>query len=58
MGNKKNLSGLKFGRLTVIRENGRTAQKNVIWLCKCDCGKEVSVSSSDLITKHTSSCGC
>lgn len=58
MGNKKNLSGLKFGRLTVIRENGRTAQNNVIWLCKCDCGKEVSVASSDLITKHTSSCGC
>lgn len=58
MGNKRDLSGLRFGHLIVIRENGRSSQSNVKWLCKCDCGNEVSVNSSYLITKHTSSCGC
>lgn len=51
------LTGKKFGRLTVIkREKNRGNQ--TCWLCKCDCGKEVSVASGKLKNGHTLSCGC
>lgn len=53
-----NLAGKRFGRLTVMSENGRSKQGNVLWLCQCDCGKDVTVNSSYLITKTTMSCGC
>lgn len=49
---------MKFERLTVIKEVGRTKNRNVLWLCKCDCGNEKIVSSNDLIQKETRSCGC
>ena len=45
------LSGQKFGRLTVLhREYGRTG---VYFVCRCDCGKTVVVSSCHLVTGHT-----
>ena len=51
------LSGQRFGRLTVVRKadnkNGRVA-----WLCVCDCGKETIVSSDKLRQGRTQSCGC
>ena len=43
-----NLAGKRFGRLTVMSENGRSKQGNVLWLCQCDCGKDVTVNSSYL----------
>ena len=34
------LTGQRFGRLTVIRKYGIDKHNgNVTWLCKCDCGK-------------------
>lgn len=30
------LTGMKFGRLTVIERAGRTKQGNALWKCKCD----------------------
>lgn len=35
---KIDITGNKYGRLTVIKENGKCG-KNIKWLCKCDCGK-------------------
>lgn len=58
MGKKVDLTGQRFGRLVVICENGRTKCRNVMWLCKCDCGSEVTVLSNHLRNGHTSSCGC
>ena len=56
---KKDLIGLKFGRLTVIKDTcNRTKQQGVIWLCKCDCGNVCEVRSSHLLTGNTKSCGC
>jgi hypothetical protein len=53
------LNGLQFGRLCVIRENGRL-NKRAMWLCKCECGNEVTLSSNRLLHKKcgTKSCGC
>lgn len=58
----EDLTGKRFGRLTVKQSDGiieyKCGTKKEKWLCKCDCGREVSVLSSDLKTGHTKSCGC
>lgn len=54
----KDLSGRKFGRLTVEKYIRTDKNYNVIWLCKCDCGKELSVIGHSLVTGNTKSCGC
>lgn len=58
----RNLSGQKFGRLTVIKDTGRrsTSGNNVIWLCECDCGNFIEVRGCNLTTKRRpqKSCGC
>lgn len=52
----KDLSGQKFGRLTVIDvvHHGR----RLYYKCVCDCGKTTEVRSDALISGHTQSCGC
>ena len=60
MGKFEDLTGRKFGRLTVI-SNGDTAKNGDIqWWCQCDCGnKELSiVRTYNLKSGHTRSCGC
>lgn len=53
------LTGNKFNRLTVIKYHGKigTAQA-VAWLCQCDCGKALIVSSGSLKSGKQKSCGC
>lgn len=34
------LSGLKFGTLTVICRASNRADDNSMWLCECDCGRD------------------
>lgn len=51
------LSGKKFGRLTVIKQAGKKNNK-ITWLCKCDCGNEKIVKGIDLKRQHVKSCGC
>ena len=58
MGKKLDLRGQKFGKLTVLRENGRDKHNNVLWLCRCECGNEVTVRCSSLRSEKTTSCGC
>lgn len=57
MGRTEDLTGQKFGMLTVI---GRAPNKsnNVRWNCICDCGNETIQSTSHLTSGHTKSCGC
>lgn len=58
MGKFLDLTGTRFGRLTVVKEAGRTKQGSVKWLCKCDCGNTITVDGSHLRTGSTRSCGC
>ena len=51
------LTGLKFGRLTVLEKAG-TDGKSSYWKCKCDCGTILKVVRYDLVSGHTQSCGC
>ena len=57
MGSFIDLTGKRFGRLTVIKRTEST-NHNIKWLCKCDCGNEKSVFGIDLTQGKTASCGC
>lgn len=55
--NSAKLEGLIFGKLTVIKEAYRK-NYSVYWECLCACGNITHVSSSQLLSGKTSSCGC
>lgn len=51
---KVDLTGQKFGKLVALSYN----QEKAKWLCQCDCGNITFVSSSNLNSGGTQSCGC
>lgn len=53
----KDLTGKKFGKLTVVKKVERKNRSNQ-WLCKCDCGKEVVCYQYNLERGTSTSCGC
>lgn len=55
---KKDLTGQRFGRLTVVRSIHTDKKGRAMWLCKCDCGGEKEVSTYQLTSGNTKSCGC
>ena len=59
MGKIKDITNQRFGNLIAIENTGkRDNGRNLIWLCKCDCGNTCEVSGNNLRTGHTKSCGC
>jgi hypothetical protein len=54
----RNLSGEKHGRLTCIEPLEKRRNGHVVYLCRCECGREVSATCSNLKSGHTQSCGC
>jgi hypothetical protein len=55
----KDLAGQRFGKLKVLsREPYDRADRQALWLCKCDCGKTVVVAGGQLHRGKTKSCGC
>lgn len=55
---KNDLKGQRFGRLRVVGDIGRSKDRCVLWYCLCDCGNNTTVTSRDLVSGHTRSCGC
>lgn len=56
---KFDLTNKRFGRLVALKPTDiRDKVGNVVWLCICDCGNKVNVSSHDLLRNNTTSCGC
>jgi len=53
----RDLEGLRFERLEVLGFVG-VQWRNAVWLCRCDCGTERAVKSSQLVQGKTKSCGC
>ena len=54
----KDLTGQKFGELTVIRDTGkRTKRYSIIWECKCSCGETCEADGRLLVKGHKKSCG-
>lgn len=56
--NFKDLTGLTFGRLTVIKRAGNIGDRRTTWLCKCECGNEKIIEGDSLRSGKTKSCGC
>lgn len=54
----KDLTGQKFGRLTVVERDMNDPAKRSKWICRCDCGNICSVYSNHLKSGQTTSCGC
>lgn len=55
----KNLTGQKFGKLTVIREREYLNQKQqAVWLCQCECGNCRWYTTNQLSMGGSTHCGC
>lgn len=52
------MTGRKYGRLTVVSKSGRTDDGKITWLCLCDCGGSAVVCGQRLRSGGTRSCGC
>jgi hypothetical protein len=52
------LSGKKFGRLTVLSHAGQNSRRNSTWLCECECGERKVIVRNSLTSGHSKSCGC
>lgn len=57
MGKFIDLTGKKFGRLTVIKR-GPNKGTSVYWFCQCDCGAKRIIRGDALKQGKTKSCGC
>lgn len=53
----KDLTGIKFGRLTALRR-GPVQNGDRLWLWLCSCGKEKSISVKNIRSGKVVSCGC
>lgn len=54
----RDLVGKRFGRLLVVCKTDKRSRRQIIWRCRCDCGKYNNVKTGDLISENTRSCGC
>lgn len=52
------LTGRRFGSLTVIEKTGEQEDRYWTWRCKCDCGKEIIVNTKRLTRGTIFHCGC
>ena len=53
-----NLSGQRFGRITVLKRNSSKPPGATWWDCLCDCGNTKVLRGSLLVSGNTRSCGC
>lgn len=53
------LTNMRFGSLAVLGKSGNRAKdRNPLWLCRCDCGREIETTKRRLLSGSVSSCGC
>lgn len=55
--NKKDLTGMTFGKLTVIEDSGERYDNNILWRCQCECGNRPLIKGTSLL-HGVKSCGC
>lgn len=53
---RNDLTGQRFGRLTVLGLAVDEPYKKKKWFCKCDCGDEVVVVGGNLTSGHSTQC--
>lgn len=52
------ISGKRFGRLTVVSKLDERRNGNILWRCLCDCGNYTVAPARTLICGASKSCGC
>lgn len=52
------ISGNKYGKLTVVSRNGRDSTGKTTWNCICECGNDSIAVGLNLKNGNTKSCGC
>lgn len=52
------LTGQRFGKLSVMNRANNTMTGQTRWDCRCDCGNKKIINGSDLKSGKTRSCGC
>lgn len=55
---KKTIDGKRFGNLIVNRATSKRKNGCIMWECLCNCGKITLVTTRDLNSGNTKSCGC
>lgn len=58
MSKVNDLTGLRFGRLTVVSRSGSNDRGRATWLCVCDCGRDKVILGSNLVQGKSLSCKC
>lgn len=58
MGKFVDITGQRYGRLTVISRSENNRHKKAMWRCRCDCGNEAIFCGNHLRSGNTQSCGC
>lgn len=58
MSNRRTLIAQQFGRLTVLSQRPSNKSGKRVWLCSCSCGGQTEVTTGDLQSGDTRSCGC
>lgn len=56
--NVHDITGVRFGRLSVLRQSGIDIRGDSLWRVRCDCGRLKTVNGRSLRQGNTKSCGC
>ena len=54
----KDISNQKFGKLIAIKKIRTNQYGYAIWECQCECGNKCEVTTRELLSGDTMSCGC
>lgn len=55
---RQDLTGHKFGRLTIVEFVGKNSARVALWKCLCECGNSLVAPANNIKSGNTSSCGC
>lgn len=58
MGQVIDMTGKKYGRLTVLKRGENTRGGKARWICQCECGNITTVEGTHLRSGNIKSCGC
>ena len=51
------MTGRRFGQLTVVERAGRDHRRAAMWACRCECGEATTARGRDLRAGERTSCG-
>lgn len=55
----RDISGYRKEHITAVKRlEGHDKRRSALWLCRCDCGKELVLSLNELLYTNIKSCGC